>query len=397
MDKNSFILKIKDFNSKHSKIVPYIVYFEVFIIFIISLISFLRKKIKYVIPALALVILLIFGIRFLIGHVHNEDKVSDIPQDTGNTIVETQLDESVVTGASEEKDVADAEDSEKQEEVAESEGTSNETASSAKESSGNTNTSNNSETVSEKNTKADQTVTDKTSTIASNNKSESTDSTKAASETEKNSSTTKTSSASTTVSNSSTSLKSSADAKEQLASVSAVYPEAIGWLWFEDELLSYPIMYSGDNTKYLAKDYTGANSVTGSIFLDYRSSLDFSDFNSIVYGHNMKDYSMFGAFKNYKNNAGYLANHKYFRIITNDGEYRYQIFAYMDISKSSEIYSVVGNKVEESKIRDLLNTVEYKTYIDTGIEPGITDKLVTLSTCTSSDQLNFVMFAVRLD
>ncbi|WP_022774180.1 class B sortase [Butyrivibrio sp. AE2015] len=198
-----------------------------------------------------------------------------------------------------------------------------------------------------------------------------------------------------------------ADAAASLESTASLYvdsgisefikahTEAVGWIKFEDDLISYPIMQAEDNSKYAIKDADGNDSETGAIFLDYRSSADFSDSNTIIYGHNMRDRSMFGALKNYKENLGFLDDHKYFQIITPGGTGRYMLFAFMDVPKNSYIYDVCGDNT--SRMREFLDTIEYKTYIDTGIEPTVEDKIITLSTCTQKDNLFFVMFAVKVD
>ena len=173
------------------------------------------------------------------------------------------------------------------------------------------------------------------------------------------------------------------------------HTEAVGWIRFEDDLISYPIMQAEDNSKYAIKDADGNDSETGAIFLDYRSSADFSDSNTIIYGHNMRDRSMFGALKNYKEDLGFLDDHKYFQIITPEGSGRYMLFAFMDVPKNSYIYDVCGDNT--SRMREFLDTIEYKTYIDTGIEPTVDDKIITLSTCTQKDDLFFVMFAVKVE
>ncbi|SFP73983.1 sortase B [Butyrivibrio proteoclasticus] len=173
------------------------------------------------------------------------------------------------------------------------------------------------------------------------------------------------------------------------------HPEAVGWIRFEDDLISSPLMQADDNSKYALKDADGNDSAAGAIFLDYRSSADFSDSNTIIYGHNMRDRSMFGALKIYKENLEFLDEHKYFQIITPEGSSRYMIFAFMDVPKNSYIYDVCGDNI--SRMREFLDTIEYKTYIDTGIEPTVDDKIITLSTCTQKDDLFFVMFAVKVD
>ncbi len=173
------------------------------------------------------------------------------------------------------------------------------------------------------------------------------------------------------------------------------YTDTVGWLYFEDERLSYPIMRSSDNDKYSVDDYAGNESETGAIFLDFRCDPEFTDSNSIIYGHNMRNRTMFGALRIYKEDLSFLDQHKYFQIRTSNGISRYMIFAFMDVPKDSYIYDVYGKN--PSNMREYLDTIEYKTYIDTGIEPTVDDQIVMLSTCTKSDDLYFVMFAVKVD
>ncbi|WP_026487998.1 class B sortase [Butyrivibrio sp. XBB1001] len=173
------------------------------------------------------------------------------------------------------------------------------------------------------------------------------------------------------------------------------YTDTVGWLYFEDERLSYPIMRSSDNDKYSVDDYAGNESETGAIFLDFRCDPEFTDSNSIIYGHNMRNRTMFGALRIYKEDLSFLDQHKYFQIRTSSGISRYMIFAFMDVPKDSYIYDVYGKN--PSNMREYLDTIEYKTYIDTGIEPTVDDQIVMLSTCTKSDDLYFVMFAVKVD
>lgn len=173
------------------------------------------------------------------------------------------------------------------------------------------------------------------------------------------------------------------------------YPEAVAWIWFEDGLLSYPVMQASDNDKYKHVDYTGAEARTGSIFLDSRSSENFTDPNTIIYGHNMSDGSMFGLFKKYKYDRKYLKGHEYFQIITRDGTQRYRIFAYMDLPKSSDLYNICGPGTD--RMKTLTDYLEHRTYVDSGIEAKPDDQLIMLSTCTDKDDLYFVVFGMRID
>ncbi|WP_051656924.1 class B sortase [Butyrivibrio sp. AE3004] len=180
--------------------------------------------------------------------------------------------------------------------------------------------------------------------------------------------------------------------KEDLALLKKEYPETVGWIYIEGTDISYPIMQSSDNAKYLKIGQTGEPADTGAIFLDCRSADDFSDANSIVYGHNMKDHSMFGKLRAYREDPKYYNDHQYFQIITEDKIYRYQIFAYMDVPNDYEIFDYVGD-ASEAFISDA-EPVRRKSYMDSEIPVTKIDKVVTLSTCTSQDDLRFVVLGV---
>lgn len=329
----SFLSKIKDFNNKHRKIAPFLIWIEIILIFLASIIKNICRHYKILLTVA--VVLIVIGI----SARHLASVESKAPEE--EPIVAASEDVSVVEEALQEATV---------------------------------------EASNEASGEASLTNVDSASVEASLVNADT-----AADE---------------------TSLEN-ADAAASLESTASLYvdsgisefikahTEAVGWIKFEDDLISYPIMQAEDNSKYAIKDADGNDSETGAIFLDYRSSADFTDSNTIIYGHNMRDRSMFGALKNYKEDLGFLDDHKYFQIITPEGSGRYMLFAFMDVPKNSYIYDVCGDNT--SRMREFLDTIEYKTYIDTGIEPTVDDKIITLSTCTQKDDLFFVMFAVKVE
>jgi SrtB family sortase len=181
-----------------------------------------------------------------------------------------------------------------------------------------------------------------------------------------------------------------------LEGLSEINPDVVGWIYFENEDISYPIVCSGDNTKYLRMAYNGENMDAGSIFMDGNNASDFSDVHTIIYGHNMKDLSMFGRLKYYKTDDGYWEEHKYFQIITDDKKYRYEIFAYKEVSDTSEIYRtfVTGN---EDFYQFVVNVIRMGNYLDSERAVNYDDHVITLSTCTSASDRRFVVSAVRVD
>ncbi len=98
-------------------------------------------------------------------------------------------------------------------------------------------------------------------------------------------------------------------------------PDTIGWINIPDTNVNYPIVQGTDNDFYLKHDFHGESSVAGTIYLDYESEKDFEGRNNILYGHNMKNGSMFKDIVRYKD-PSYFKEHQYFSIYTPEREIR---------------------------------------------------------------------------
>lgn len=173
-----------------------------------------------------------------------------------------------------------------------------------------------------------------------------------------------------------------------------INPDVIGWICFDsDELPSYPILYSGDDETYLRTDIYGNQSTAGCIFLEGANNPDINDYHTIIYGHNMRNQSMFGSLKKYKTEAFY-EEHPYFTVYTEDMAYRYQIFAFRDVPETHQVYTVgfAPDEIYEDFIEELMQ----HSYEDTGVNVTPNDKIITLSTC-SAKGMRFVLHAVRVD
>ncbi|WP_143008413.1 class B sortase [Pseudobutyrivibrio sp. YE44] len=158
--------------------------------------------------------------------------------------------------------------------------------------------------------------------------------------------------------------------------------DVIGWLYVEGTDISYPILYSGDDSTYLRTTIDKEPATAGSIFLEGYNLPDWTDSHDIIYGHNMRNLSMFGKLKFYKTEEDFYDSHKYFQIITPEGKMRFQIFSYFDTDPASWVYTVPYEDNEEfaEYITKLKNT-SYKTI---EAEVNSSDKVVTLSTCSTS-------------
>lgn len=178
--------------------------------------------------------------------------------------------------------------------------------------------------------------------------------------------------------------------------LSSVNKDIAGWIYFENNDISYPVMYSGDDETYLRKSFDGTKSIAGSIFMEGINNPEFTDGNTIIYGHNMRNLSMFGLLKKYIRDDKYYDSNKYFQIITPNCAYRYLIFAYETVDEDSGIYQISFNN--DSDFESYIDTIRTMSEKKTDVDVQSGDKIVTLSTCsTISSDKRFVVHAVRVD
>ena len=114
------------------------------------------------------------------------------------------------------------------------------------------------------------------------------------------------------------------DVDVKLEELQQVNADIIGWIRFDNlEQLSYPVLYSGDDEKYLRTDIYGNQTIAGCIFMEGMNTPDFQDYHTILYGHNMKNGSMFAQLKKFSQNSDIYNQSKYFWIFTPEKNYRY--------------------------------------------------------------------------
>ena len=181
-----------------------------------------------------------------------------------------------------------------------------------------------------------------------------------------------------------------------LAALKEINDEVVGWLYFEDGLISYPILFSGDNDKYLKRNYKEEYMASGSIFMDKDGTPDFSDHYTLLYGHNMRDLTMFGKLRYYRSDKNYYKDHEYFQIITEGGRYRYRVFSFKQISSDSEVFSAIH------KDEDGLKSFAEKyllpgNNVNTKAEISDSDHVLALSTCVNDYAYRFIVCGVRID
>ena len=160
--------------------------------------------------------------------------------------------------------------------------------------------------------------------------------------------------------------------------LSSINKDFVCWINIENTNIDYPVVQSKDNSYYLHRDIYGNYLYAGTTFLDYRDYYDDSK-NLIIYGHNMKNGSMFNNIKSYTE-QDFADKHPYVYIYLPDGTVsRYKVVAAHIIPEESLLYNT-GITDIQAFYQEMLKTSDIKV----DFEQAAGNPVITLSTCTSA-------------
>lgn len=155
--------------------------------------------------------------------------------------------------------------------------------------------------------------------------------------------------------------------------------DVCGWLYSKDTVINYPVAQGSDNNEYLHHLLDGTYNSSGTLFVDCECGPEFSGTNTVIYGHNMKDGSMFNSLLNYKDQSYYEA-HPVMYLNTPKGDYKIEIFSAYICNYDSDTYT-----------RDFYSAEDYAAWVakmqgqsdfNSDVEVTANDRVITLSTCT---------------
>lgn len=172
----------------------------------------------------------------------------------------------------------------------------------------------------------------------------------------------------------------------------SINPDCVGWIHIPDTGISYPVVQGSDNSHYLKHLFDGKWNSGGSIFMDCRVNASLSDQHSIIYGHHMKNGTMFSGLTKYKKQA-YYEEHPEGLLITPERTYRIEFFAGY-VAGVDEAAWKIGFQSDEEYEAWIKETKD-KSWIECPLSPAVTDKILTLSTCSYEfDNARFVLIGV---
>ena len=155
--------------------------------------------------------------------------------------------------------------------------------------------------------------------------------------------------------------------------------DILGWIMIPDSKLSYPYLQGEDNDYYLNHTWEHVETIAGSIYLEHMVNGDLSDYNTIIYGHRMRDKSMFGNLT-YFTDPEYLEEHPHVYLVNDEGCYTYRIFSAHEAGVTEQTYRI--GEVDEAGREMYIDWAMKHSVIDAGVEPTIDQRILTMVTCT---------------
>lgn len=180
------------------------------------------------------------------------------------------------------------------------------------------------------------------------------------------------------------------------AALLALNPDSVGYLQVPALGILLPVVQGDDNEYYLYHTLTGEDSKNGTLFIDSRNTEGIESQNAIIYGHNMKNGSMFGSLNKYiKEDFFSTGDNKYFYFYTENKIYKYEIYSVHTTPAVSETYSTAfsGKDAFFTYIDAMLRASYHKS----DAEFKENSKTITFSTCTNDDNTRLVVQAVRIE
>lgn len=173
--------------------------------------------------------------------------------------------------------------------------------------------------------------------------------------------------------------------QSRYAVIHAQNPDFAGWLKIDRTVIDYPVMHTpGDIQYYIRRDFYGKESVSGTPFIG--DNCDVDSLGMIIYGHNMKNDTIFGALDEYAD-ADYQKEHPMIRFSTMEEDREYEVFAAFrtrllyENEEGFRYYEYVGDLTKE-RYEEFVEQAEAAALYDTGIRPEYGEQLLMLSTCS---------------
>jgi len=179
----------------------------------------------------------------------------------------------------------------------------------------------------------------------------------------------------------------------------AVNPDIYAWIYIPNTNIDYPVLQrSGDNDYYLEHNLDGSRGKPGCIYTEDLNSKEFTDYNTVIYGHNMKSGAMFRTLHDFEDKS-FFDNNQYVYIYTKDRALVYKIFA----AYTNDAKHILNSNdfTSEQGLSDYLEKVFKKAQAEGYLRDDVAvtgeNAILTLSTCTTSSDKRYIVQAVLVN
>ena len=176
-------------------------------------------------------------------------------------------------------------------------------------------------------------------------------------------------------------------------SLRQISKDACAWLYAPETGINHPVMHTYNNDYYLKHQADGTKNKAGALFMDYRNAPALLDRNIIIYGHNLKNRTMFGQLTDFKN-AEYCREHPFLYLYVPGHRFRLEVAAAIDTLDGSDYYRF---PVSWSEWQEMLAEAVERSAYDFGVQVKETDHFITLSTCAYDYELERWIVICRID
>lgn len=183
--------------------------------------------------------------------------------------------------------------------------------------------------------------------------------------------------------------------KDRFANLHKINEDIVGWISIAGTTIDYPVVQHSDNDYYLNHNIEQKRSSRGAIFMDYRNEDALADTHTVIYGHHMKDDSMFGELSKYKD-ENYYKEHTIITLDTLEQPTKWEIFSVYIYSPDHQFFQYEFEN--EQQYSDYLSEIVASSMYSTDVEVTSEDQLLSLVTCTYEvSDARFIVHAKRVE
>lgn len=184
----------------------------------------------------------------------------------------------------------------------------------------------------------------------------------------------------------------SKDYKVNFESLKNINSDTIGWLEVPGTNINYSVVHTNNNDYYLTHNFYKNYNKSGWIFVDESNKLDGNDKNTVIYGHNVRDNSMFGSLKKVITPEWYDNEENYkIKLITENEEKIYKVFSVYQIE--AEDYYIQTEFDSNKQFEQFIETLQKRSIKNFNEKVTTENQILTLSTCANNNKYRIVLHA----